>query len=87
MVPNITNIKKRAPGISKGLWKKELKYQLTGEVQVKKRSGKRDQPEDKEKDGDKKDEKKPILGKRKTSTMHNKNTSTFKTQVKKRQKK
>lgn len=40
VVPNITSGKKRAPGISKGMWKKELKSQL-GISLKKKRSGKR----------------------------------------------
>ena len=37
MVPNITSTNKRPAGISKGLWKKELKYQMTGKVDKKKR--------------------------------------------------
>lgn len=34
-VPNITSVNKRAPGISKGLWKKELKRQITGSEEKK----------------------------------------------------
>lgn len=44
IVPNISSSKKRAPGISKGMWKKELKTQL-GISLKKKRTGKRTQEE------------------------------------------
>jgi hypothetical protein len=44
IVPNIASSKKRAPGISKGMWKKELKTQLGISIN-KKRSGKRTQEE------------------------------------------
>lgn len=78
IVPNITSNAKRPAGISKGLWKKELKFQMTGKVDKRHRSGKREP---------KKPEK--MLGKRdhKTATLHATNTSTFKNQAKKRQKK
>ena len=46
-VPNITSTSKRPAGVSKGLWKRELKTQLTGQAQKKQRRGmrKRDSPE------------------------------------------
>lgn len=41
IVPNIASNKARAPGISKGMWKKELKRQVTGVVEKRERRGKR----------------------------------------------
>lgn len=41
LVPNIASHAKRAPGISKGMWKKELKRQLTGTVEKRRRTGDR----------------------------------------------
>jgi len=80
IVPNITSVTKRPSGISKGMWKQELKYQVSGEKVKKERRGMRSATA--EKRGMTK-----LLGKRevaKTATTHKKNTSTFKTQVKKR---
>lgn len=74
---------KRAPGISKGMWKKELKRQITGSVDKRRRTGSRQQAqEDKMKASE--DKKPSMLTKRKSATMHKTNTSTFK---KKRQRK
>jgi len=83
-VPNIASAHKRAPGISKGMWKKEHKRQLTGSVEKKERRGRREKKDDGTST-------KVTLGKRaikQTATLHKKNTSTFKSQHKpqKRQK-
>ena len=76
IIPNINSITKRPAGISKGLWKKEAKRQLTGSVDKKERRGKRVK-KDAAEGG--------VLGKRtKTATSHSRNTSTFKTQKKQR---
>ena len=86
MVPNIASTAKRAPGISKGLWKKELMRQLTGKEQKKERRGMRTKEPKKEK-RDKEaatGDKTKMLGKRKSSTLHKTNTSTFKSQKKPR---
>lgn len=92
-MPNIASINKRAPGISKGLWKKELKTQLTGEEPKRARRGMRthhkemnaskskEPREKRSKDKAPKDKAK-LLGKRKSSTLHKSNTSTFKSQKK-----
>ena len=83
IIPNITSDRKRAPGISKGMWKQEHKKQLTGKVEKKTRKGMRKPKED---------DSKSVLGKRdhksstKTATTHSKNTSTFKSQNKKHKK-
>jgi hypothetical protein len=83
IIPNITSVVKRPAGISKGLWKKEAKRQLTGVTEKKERRGMRVKKEDK----DKKPKDASVLGKRtKTSTSHGKNTSTFKTQNKRQRK-
>jgi hypothetical protein len=82
IIPNITSVVKRPAGISKGLWKKEAKRQLTGVTEKKERRGMRVKKEDlPKKDAS-------ALGKRtKTSNSHGgKNTSTFKTQNKRQRK-
>jgi len=74
IVPNITSTKKRPAGITKGLWKAELKKQMTGSYEKKGRRGKRSQSKDKEGS-----EEKGALGKRtRTATSHAKGTKTFK---------
>ena len=74
VVPNITSTSKRPAGITKGLWKQELKRQITGTVDKNQRRGMRSQV---------KEEGASNLGKRstpmkKTATLHKSNTSTFK---------
>lgn len=76
VVPNITSTQMRPAGISKGLWKKELKRQIDPNAPLKKtRKGMRKPASQ--------SQEKPELGKRaqsstKTATLHKSNTSTFK---------
>jgi len=98
-VTNITSTKKRPAGITKGMWKKENLKQSHGIDKFKKqRRGMRKRHEE---SSEEKPKSGGFLGKRdnasrpsqspktttKTSTNHKKNTSTFKNQSKKRQKK
>lgn len=46
IIPNINSVTKRPAGISKGLWKKEAKRQLTGVTEKKERRGMRVKKED-----------------------------------------
>ena len=91
IIPNIASGKVRAAGISKGMWKKELKSQL-GISTSKSRRGLREKSGEhtgsksapkKFAKGNKADSTKVTLGKRtKTATDHGsgKNTTTFKSQ-------
>lgn len=80
IIPNINSISKRPAGISKGLWKKEAKRQLTGVSEKKQRRGKRGKKEATD------DKPSSMLGKRKTATSHSKGTTTFKNQNKRQKK-
>lgn len=95
-MPNITSVDKRPFGISKGMWKKELKAQVTGTYDKRERRGMRtkrlrEESEKKGESGKSEKTKHSLLGKRdrsssstKTATSHKSNTSTFKNQARKK---
>ena len=82
VIPNISSVQKRPAGISKGLWRKELKHQLTGSYEKKTRRGMRKRQDTTEDASSGGGTSRGLLGKRdsstKTATNHKQNTSTFK---------